>query len=108
MEPRAFAESPGMFCALTHAYTKFGCMGVDTKFVQPQVEVDQDLGNWVFGSSPYLAHRNQKFAACQKKILWVFGASKLWVFEVLGLLHCGYSPIFIEGLQCAGILISLR
>jgi hypothetical protein len=35
-------------------------MGVDTKFVQPQFEVDQDLGNWVFGSSPYLARRNQK------------------------------------------------
>jgi carotenoid cleavage dioxygenase-like enzyme len=50
---------------------KFGCVSVDTKFVQTkcvqaQFEVDQDLGNWVFGSSPFLARRNQEFAACQK------------------------------------------
>ena len=80
MEPRAFAESPGMFCALTHAYTKFGCMGVDPKFVQPQFEVDQDLGNWVFGSSPYLARRTQKIYSLPKK-----DTLGIWCFKIMGI-----------------------
>jgi hypothetical protein len=42
-------------------------MGVDTKFVQSQFEFDQDLGNWVFGSSPYLARSNQKIRSPPKK-----------------------------------------
>ena len=56
---------------------KFGHMSVDTKSVQPQFEVYQDLGIWVFASSPYLARRSIKSQPAKKMMRWVFGTWKL-------------------------------
>jgi hypothetical protein len=65
-------------------------MGVDTKFVQPQFEVDQDLGNWVFGSGPYLARRNPKNCKAPRKryfgylVLQNYGYLRFWDCSMIG------------------------
>ena len=58
---------------------KFGCMGVDSKFVQPQFEVDQDLGIWEFDARPFLAQRIEKKRSPQKKTLGI------WYLKIIGI-----------------------
>jgi hypothetical protein len=59
---------------------KFGHLSVDTKSVQPQFEVHQDLGIWVFESSPYVARRNKKIAARQKN-----DNLCIWYLKIIGI-----------------------
>jgi hypothetical protein len=58
---------------------KFGCIGVDSKFVQPQFEVDQDLGIWEFDARPFLARRIEKNAARKKNTLGI------WYLKIIGI-----------------------
>jgi hypothetical protein len=55
-------------------------VSLDTKSVQPQCEVYQDLFIWVFEPRPYLARRNQKVRSPPKND--AFGNWYLKIIEI--------------------------